>query len=204
MQNWCRILTCYLCFLGRVFKQQTLHKHLLLLQLLLLPRRGCWVLNSSGAGVRLRGAARPAKEAQLLRALLLSFSTQPSSPAALITILAVLYRNGCCLHRCTGDFRKFQRWKAAKRKLMLLFQIHQNLSGYHTVIEQLLTLGISSIKKHAGAYWNWTFIKTFAIYSWTLWWRSHIWGFSASEPNRFACKTKKKAADWYSFCSQLS
>lgn len=47
---------------------------------------------------------------------------------------------------------------------MLLFQIHQNLSGYHTVMEQLPTLGISNIKKHASAYWNETVIKTFVIY----------------------------------------
>lgn len=149
MENCCRILMLA-PFLGGVFKQQTLHKYLLLL--LLLPRRGCWIPSSFGARVCLRGAAT--KSAQLFRALLLSFSTQPGCPAASITILAVPYHNGYSLHRCRGGFRKYQKWKAAKGKLMLLFQIHQNLSGYHTVIQQLFTLGISNIKKHASAFWN--------------------------------------------------
>lgn len=87
---------------------------------------------------------------------------------------------------------------------MLLFQIHQNFSGYHTVIEQLLTLGISNIKN--------TPVPT-EIKLWLTLLLSTdgdndggptFWGFSASERNWFTCKAKKKAADRYSLCSQLS
>lgn len=53
---------------------------------------------------------------------------------------------------CTGAEATLESSRSRRQQReRLLFQIHQNLSGYHSVIEQLLTLGISNIKKHANA-----------------------------------------------------